>query len=226
MKLYHYTSLNNFLHIWRTKQLLFSSAHKVTNNDIYEKRKKIQITGDALSCNRENVKAFFDSLSDYHQISLNSDYDDGTLGCLSPMMWGQYADNANGVCLELDSKALVLAPLCLWFNKVSYVKEVPLVDIDAKLLMNSELHDSFIVNHINDLFFTKHCHWAMENEYRIISKKIPFLDISNSLVKIHVPTPKGHTTYVVREMVGDRCPISCIITTTNNNGLCLRSEAF
>ena len=47
MRLYHYTNLDSFLKIWRNKHLLFSTSHKRTNNDIFEKQKYITIAGDA-----------------------------------------------------------------------------------------------------------------------------------------------------------------------------------
>ena len=163
MKLYHFTNLDSFLKIWRHQHILFSTSHKRTNNDILEKQKYITITGDAISVNRRHMDAFWESLDRYKQISLTMDYKD-CRGCLSPMMWGQYADNANGVCIELDYDKLLYSGGKIWANKIVYKKQHPQVTIDAETIKDCSAHNEFIIKKRNAIFFKK-------GPYRICCKK-------------------------------------------------------
>ena len=202
MTLYHYTNLDSFLKIWRYKHLQFSTSHKRTNNDIFEKQKYITIIGDALSVNEKHRNAFWTNIDKYKQISLTMDYRD-CRGCLSPMMWGQYADNGNGVCIELDYDKLTHPKGKIWAKKIVYKQRHPEVKIDSETMKDSSLHDVFIVKNRNVLFFNKQKHWRNENEFRLVSKECPYVDISNDVVAIYVNNFNSHTAYVVRKMVAD-----------------------
>lgn len=202
MTLYHYTNLNSFLKIWRYKHLLFSTSHKRTNNDIFEKQKYITIAGDALSVNRKHLESFWASIDNYKQISLTMDYRD-CQGCLSPMMWGQYADNGNGVCIELDYDKMMHPKDTIWAHRIVYKKLHPQVTIEAETIKERSLHDEFIIKNRDVIFFKKHKHWRNENEFRLVSKDCPYVDISNAIVAIYVNNFNSHTAYVVRKVVAD-----------------------
>lgn len=211
MRLYHYTSLESFLHIWRTQRLNFSTSHKKTNNDFFEKKKSFTITGDGMSITRDDWKQFSENLDKYWQISLTRDFKD-CLGCLSPMMWGQYADNGNGVCIELESDNLIFSNRQVWANRIVYKPFHPQTKIDAEIMKDSSQHDEFISRNRNSIFFRKHRHWCYENEFRFISKECKFLDIKDSIVAVHVPNQTGHISYVVRKMVNDDRKVSYILS--------------
>lgn len=225
MKLYHYTNLECFLRIWQKKILLFSKSHKTTNNDFFEKRKIFNITGDCLSVTRQEWDLFSDNVDKFLQISLNHDYED-LEGCLSSMMWGQYADNGNGVCIELDSDKLKIQEGTIWSNMIEYLKMHPKVDVDANIIKDPTSHVDFIVSHIDDIFFKKQRHWAFENEFRLISNTVPFLDIKDAIVSIHVPNNCGHTSFVVRKVVGDDSKVKYIIAIPTDEGMVLKSIPF
>ena len=96
-KLYHYTSFDSFVKIWLNQNLRFSPLSAV--NDIQEVDfKTAVINSDRLDlCNRLNKHRL-----SYKQISFTMDYDSALKGCMSPMMWGLYADKRKGVCIELE----------------------------------------------------------------------------------------------------------------------------
>lgn len=225
MKLYHYTSLESFLHIWRMQRLNFSAAHKKTNNDFFEKQKTFTIVGDYMSIKRNHWERFSENINKYWQVSLTRDFKD-CYGCLSPMMWGQYADNGNGVCIELEYDNIRYSKELIWANRIVYKPLHPEIKIDAEIMKNSLLHDEFIIKHRDNIFFKKHKHWCNENEFRFISKECKFLDISNSVVAIHVPNQTGHTSYVVRRIVNDDSKVNYIKTIPVNGYLKLISIPY
>jgi hypothetical protein len=208
MKLYHYTSLENFWKIWVTKELLFASSRVPSNNDFFERNKSISFGEetdpiDVLSYEMKKIRDYFKVLSQYKQISLTKDYSDGTLGCLSPMMWGLYANKAKGVCIELDSSILLNSDMSqVYHGDILYKNEFKSFVVTEESLQNVSDMDNFILNHKDAIFFQKHIHWLFENEYRIISK-CRALVISEAVDHIIVPDYDGNTTQLVRKMVND-----------------------
>ena len=160
------------------------------------------VTGDCMSITKEHWKRFSENIDRYWQISLTRDFKD-CQGCLSPMMWGQYADNGNGVCIELEYDNLIFSRNIVWANKIIYKSFHPQIEIDAEIMKDSSQHDNYIIRNRNSIFFKKHKHWCNENEFRFVSKECKFLDISNSVVAVHVPNQTGHTSYVVRKIVNN-----------------------
>ena len=225
MTLYHYTNLDSFLKIWRYQNLLFSTSHKRTNNDIFEKQKYITITGDAISVNRRHRTEFWKSIDNYKQISLTTDYKD-CHGCLSPMMWGQYADNGNGVCIELNYNKLIYPKGIIWAKRIVYKQLHPQVTIDAETIKDSSLHDEFINKNRNVIFFKKHKHWRNENEFRLVSKECPYVDISKAVVAIYVNNPDSHTAYVVRKIVSNDSIVNYITAIPTDEGMKLMPIPF
>ena len=68
MKLYHYTSLENFWKIWVTKELLFASSRVPSNNDFFERKKSISFGGDVnpievLTNGKRKLKDYFKALN-------------------------------------------------------------------------------------------------------------------------------------------------------------------
>lgn len=210
MRLYHYTSLENFWKIWVTKKLLFSNSHVPSNNDYFERRKSFSVTenkcenfimNELVNHNEKKVPNVFLELNKYKQISFIKDYKDGTLGCLSPMMWGQYADRGRGVCLEIETLDLENDLDDIWVGDVEYVDELDCFQIEEKDLESIETVNNAISKQRNILFFQKHKHWEAENEYRLITKKYSALDISKAIKKIIVSDYACQTSMLVKKLV-------------------------
>lgn len=217
MKLYHYTSLSNFLLIWRDKRLKFSFSKNT--NDFFERDKAYSITpetfsykgkrlsGDAFRNFRLDVE---EELNRYRQISFCRDYNAEMLGFSSPMMWGQYARSKNedgkwqdGVCIELESDLMERPSAPFYEHKVVYSSNVrvPFVrDID---FTRGNAAERFIAKNRYLLFFTKHRHWEHEREYRFISRSETYLGIENAIKGIYVLNSGDSTMDEVEDTVKD-----------------------
>ena len=120
-RLYHYTSFNSFVKIWLTKTLKFGDITDM--NDIFESNFSSQCHSIK---EMEYMNLYHEEKKHYKQISLTMDYDSFIQGCMSPMMWGQYADKGNGVCIEFDYTKLKqhIKPTML-HDAVDYVDPLP-----------------------------------------------------------------------------------------------------
>lgn len=249
MKLYHYTSLKKFSSIWESMELWLSSAQVQSNNDIFEKYKPVSIDTSNLDFvedtlmgkGRIKINKYLNSLHLYRQASFAKDYKNKetgefiTYGCLSPMMWGQYADCANGVCLEFDSEHLKFNDdtAIIHADEVEYDENVSSFIIDEEKMKTISDPISFIEQHIKELYYHKHIHWYYENEYRVVSRvnskdDILSIMIEDSLTHIYVPRYQGESSDFVKTHVGNKFPIS-FLTTEEENGvkkLCTRSFNF
>lgn len=215
MRLYHYTSLENFWKIWVTKKLLFSKSHVPSNNDFFERNKSISCDVDTLWNYKVNLSEMsrkikmpnvFYQLSLYKQISFTKDYyaekfGANTLGCLSPMMWGQYADNGNGVCIEIESQSLDLNRVGIWYDDIDYVDKLSSFAITCDEFKTIETINNAIESQMRVIFFQKNKCWEAENEFRVIAKGVSSLDIRDAIRKIIVPSYDGKTAGLVRNLV-------------------------
>ena len=222
MKLYHYTKLRNIKQIWETKSLNFASTKLV--NDPFERYKFVDLnyaiipSGISIDSFRSR---FFDILYNYKQISLCTDYDDGTSGYKSPMMWGHYAREWNvkrnmyedGVCIELDSDKLYLADILN--DRVSYSNNIPKVSLCETRFMEDMSFVDFIERNKKDIFFTKHKSWEHENEYRLISIQCTRLDISNAIMKIYVHSQR--TQKKIEDYIPERYIYPLVLAETNGS---------
>ena len=212
MKLYHYTTLDSFAKIWVSKQLKFSPPQNT--NDLFERSKPVSmICLPNLNTQEEDITApffeFWDSykkiLHRFKQISLVRDYND-CLGCLSPLMWGQYAHNDQGVCIELDSKAIKWTKN-LFHSKVFYKKALPPIILNRPVTNDNRDIRKFIVDNRKLFFFMKHKHWEHENEYRIVSDTLDYLSIQGAVTKIYVSNHNHINTKVVECLVNNEVAI-------------------
>lgn len=203
MKLYHFTTLDSFSKIWVTKTLKFSVYKNL--NDSFEVNKYI----DSLYALDKSSKKFFTILSKYKQISFAMDADEE--GYKSPMLWGHYAQNENGVCIELDSEKLKTRGMMFW-GKVEYDCNVPFIPpFDKQLLQDKSKIHSFIEENQKDIFFVKHKHWEHENEYRIISKSKNELSIDGAITKIYAYNKSSVNTKVIKHLVRDEVEVRFLI---------------
>ena len=209
MKLYHFTTLESFTKIWVTKTLKFSVYKNL--NDSFEVNKYI----DSSYALDKSSKKFFTILSKYKQISFAMDSDEE--GYKSPMMWGHYAPNENGVCIELDSEKLKMRGM-LFSGEVEYKYNVPFIPFDEKLLLDKTKVHSFIEEKQKEIFFVKHKDWEHENEYRIISRRKEYLSIEGAINKIYVYNKLSLNTKVVKHLVRDEVEIRFLIASQQSGG--------
>jgi len=189
VRLYHYTKIDNFKSIWKKKIIWFSEYKRA--NDYFERHKFI--AGNSTMINTTNtLNRIYDEIRKYKQISFCKDYEDGTKGYASPMMWGQYARSKesgewlDGVCIELDSTKFKIKSGTYFDNAIDYRSQIIPLSTSGFDFTQNDAITKFIDLNKELLFFTKHRHWEHENEYRFISKDCNEIDISEAIEGVHV----------------------------------------
>ena len=225
-KLYHYTSLDSFSKIWVSGHLLF--ANSKGTNDIFESKKVLSIGKCTLPYNNESTqyevmghfnKMFWDEVDKYKQISLVKDYSDNIPGYSSPMMWGHYAERGKGVCIEIDLEQIIIPKNDCYSHSIRYTKNVPIIDLNnGEILSTPALIQNFIKRNIHRIFFNKHNHWKFENEYRIISKTLDYLDIKKAITCVYIYHDLEDVEYkIVKKLLeGSDVDIKLIMTAATN----------
>ena len=216
MKLYHFTSLESFFKIWVSKQLLFSKPERL--NDSFERLKYIDSSSpESLEHYlNKSFNKYFNILSEYKQISFSLDsYEEE--GFKSPMMWGHYAHNNNGVCIELDYEKLPNLNKA-FSGKVKYDYKVPCLPFDKRMISDESDIQEFIDINQHVLFFIKHKHWEHENEYRIISRDMKSLNIADAITRIYVYDKSSVNTSVVQYLVKNEVEVHFLTVTPKNDG--------
>lgn len=211
-KLYHYTSFDSFVKIWLNQNLLFSPLSNV--NDIQEVDfKTAVINSDRLDlCRRLN-----DYRLSFKQISFTMDYDSALKGCMSPMMWGLYADKRKGVCIELEYDNINFSENTLK-DVVKYKKYIKWQNIvDARIETEKGL-DAYVKKYQKQLFFTKQLSWAGENEYRVLSNKDAYLDIKGAINAVYLTSCESPECLFVEKLVNGVVPVKFLtyVGTYNN----------
>lgn len=199
--LYHYTSFDSFIKIWLSKSLKFSPVSNV--NDIQEKVIEASIADPEQF---ELAKSFIEIRKSYKQVSFTMDFDSYLKGCMSPMMWGLYADKTKGVCVELDYNKILFPHNCLR----GIVKYKAILNkyqgISPDVKTEHDL-DKFIQKHQDELFFTKNKCWSGENEYRVLSKDNDYLNIENAISAVYLASDNSPELEWVRKLVDGIIPI-------------------
>lgn len=196
MRLYHYTTVESFMKIWLSGKLKLSPLDR--QNDILESHKPFTSAGFY----PEKMKVIKETLESFKQLSFTMDYKH-KLGYMSTMMWGQYADKGNGVCIELDYESLKLDTYDCLHGKVKYVRNFPSppsVQENANDKMSIKKH---IIRNKKHFFFTKLDDWKPENEYRVVSDspEVEYINISHAVTNIWIAICKQD----VREMIQELC---------------------
>lgn len=200
-KLYHYTSFDTFVKIWLTKKLKFGKTSDV--NDIQEVINTYQVDNFAQA---PVVLAYIDIRSSYKQISFTMDYDSYIKGCMSPMMWGLYGDKRKGVCIELDFEKISFPCHC-FKDEVKYLPLLPKSTQLSKEITNIKEIRNFIKANKHSIFFIKQQSWKNENEFRVISDKDEFLDISNAISAVYLTSNNSLECRMTEALVGDNIPV-------------------
>lgn len=203
-RLYHYTSFDHFLEIFKSQQLKFGQF--INMNDIMEaNRRMVCDTPKQIPL----LFAMRDILASYKQICFTMDYDSLIKGCMSNSMWYHYGDKRNGVCIEFDADKLPLTSdfLC---GEVDYHYL-----LDAKLSLPKEALsvvdvETFINKHKHQIFFTKTKEWQYENEYRIVCQNENNLDVSEAITAIYFTDCDNALVMAAEKIVGDSIQIKYI----------------
>lgn len=199
-RLYHYTSFDAFVKIWLSRTLKFSSIRRV--NDVLE-----HIKPEVSGINQMALlDAYVDIRPQFKQISLTMDYDSYMRGCMSPCMWGYYADKKKGVCIELDFSKLPFSKTMMK-GPIVYKKYIPnATHIPSDVVTVNQLI-AFIKKNAKSEFFTKHVSWKGENEYRIISRDEDYLDISDAITAVYLTSYDSDECLFVEKLVNESVPV-------------------
>lgn len=200
-KLYHYTSFDSFVKIWLSKSLRFSPVSNV--NDIQEKVIEASIANPE---QYELAKSFIAIRKSFKQVSFTMDFDSYQKGCMSPMMWGLYADKTKGVCIELDYNKIQFPSNCIK-GMVRYKTILNKYNGISPNVKTEKDLNRFILKHQKDLFFTKNKCWAGENEYRVLSKEDEYLNIEEAISTVYLATTESPEFEFVRKIVNGNIPI-------------------
>lgn len=181
MKLYHYTSYHTLCkYIIPHQQLKFGSI--VNTNDPSESKPRF-IYGESVPTKLLNNNAdyygnlFREEYRKYKFISFCSN-NDSRDGFKISSMWAHYGRNHKGVCIEIDTDLLSLGG-CIRGDFIDYTN-----DISGGFFDVSDFYKTFEKN-IKMILFSKSKEWEYEQEYRLITKDLSYLDISNALTAIY-----------------------------------------
>ena len=200
-RLYHYTSFDSFVKIWFSQTLKFSPLPNV--NDIQEAESSFS----TYNINWLPVLAAYkDVRMSYKQISFTMDYDSYFKGCMSPMMWGLYADKRKGVCIEFDFDKLQLTKDCIAHHIIykSILKKSKRISPNVKTIKQVR---SYIKKKKIETFLTKHKCWSGENEFRIVSDKDDYLDIKGAISAVYLTSCCSTECLLVEKMVNGTVPV-------------------
>lgn len=192
-KLYHFTSFETFVLIWLKKRLKFSP--RIGANDIKEINTSIDFGfhQPVLALAYEDVRAA------YKQICFSMDYTTSIKGFMNPLLWGVYANKNKGVCIEIDFDKLNTTDTL--HNPINYCACAPsnfLLPKTAKSI--NDIKNYFIENQ-EELLFTKEACWEHENEFRIVSDKLSYLDVTNAISAVYLTSFESLEFEMVKELL-------------------------
>ena len=211
-KLYHYTSFESFVKIWLSQKILLGSIENV--NDFMEYKHTVEVNNP---CCLPLAEAFNDVRMSFRQISFTLD-NDQMEGFKNPMMWGQYANKAKGVCIEFDFNRLFLNykdKADVFDGFVCYKDKLPKLppingqktrdDIRKYILCNKE-----------PILFTKFTVWNAENEYRIVSDNICEIEIDNTISAVYLTSCLSDECIFVEKLLeNSNVPVWTLFITTD-----------
>jgi len=219
-KLYHYTKFETFIKIWLSKKLKFGRISGL--NDINEAFRGTTVpiieesTPNGFHDYKELLIRADEIINSYKQISLTKDYDSYLKGCMSPMMWGQYGDKGNGVCIELEYSKIKL-PTNVFADNIKYINLSKMFKFNPILLFKRGLLEQNIFKRRKELFFTKTTDWKGENEFRFITKENDYLDISSAISAIYITKLNSENTFMVEDLVNGKVPVRVLRYIENKN---------
>lgn len=182
MKLYHYTKYDTLVkYILPTMKLKLSSLSN-TNDPAEGSPKFVYAEVNPILYNMEQDSeqpkaVYFSEYQKYKFISLCGNKN-GIEGWKISSMWAHYANNHEGVCIEIDTDRLAI-PQTINGDWVNYDISLP-----PPFTRNQNIMQ-YIKENVKHIFFTKAIEWQYEQEYRFISKDDKYMDISNTITAIY-----------------------------------------
>jgi len=187
MKIYHYTKFNVFVdYILNSKKLKFGDF-KNTNDfreffryGLYPYRGPLNHSSHSLYCD------FYKRVNQYKPICFSTDSKDRS-GWDLPCMWAFYGDNHSGVCIELDLERISCTDNLLC-DRVKYKQGLPAFEESKISNTNDDISqalDDYISHDDYSILFSKEKDWSVENEFRILSKELQYLDISDAITGVY-----------------------------------------
>ena len=88
-------------------------------------------------------------------------------------------------------------------GKVSYKKNLTPTDIGGVDEEKENAAQTFVIKNRKQLFFQKHPHWKLENEYRYLSKNCDYLDVSDAITSVYVLNGDEVTLESVKRIIID-----------------------
>ena len=199
--IYHYTSFNAFVKIWLSQRLLFSPLSNM--NDLQEKSVRC---ASPMSNSIPFLQAYDIIRREYKQISFTMDYDSYLKGCMSPVMWGHYADKCNGVCIEFDPSKLSFPEKAL-HRPIVYKMALEHHTTLPSNIKDLEDIDRFIHKNARKILFTKQAGWRSENEYRVVSKDDDYMDISGAVTAVYLTSFRSDECLMTEKLVNGSVPV-------------------
>lgn len=206
-KLYHFTNFDSFVKIWLSKKLKLSNRYRM--NDIAEKF-------DMISGNdTTKMQAYLYAISEYKQLSLSKKISYNAIEIYkSPLMWGIYANNATGVCIEFNKDDLISNTNNMHYNDITYCDYIPnnslIEDLDSHNILSIDDARCFVDKNLENIYFRKSAEWKFENEFRIISRRQDFLNIKNSITCLYLFDSDLETKEMIYNLVGSECDIKIV----------------
>ena len=139
------------------------------------------------------------------------------------MMWGQYAKNEKGVCIEFDKEKLLERKNGYIPGDVNYDVNIPFITISSSCFAiepDKEIRTAIIDNK-DKVFFSKHKHWEHENEFRIVSDSKTSISIKNAITCVYVQNPDSTNTKLLKKLIKKKIPIRYIDLVTKGNHITL-----
>lgn len=124
---------------------------------------------------------------------------------MSPMMWGQYGNKGQGVCIELD-RDRIECPDGVWAGPITYTDELQYIRLPENASSEEDMAE-YVQDSIDEILFKKHTSWEKENEYRYISRSQEKLRIKNAISAIYVQNGQSVESSILHEIVNNQVPV-------------------
>lgn len=203
-RLFHYTSVDNFIKILQTGKIKLSpyTLAKSRVKEILES--KISI-GTPI----EILLGFYELMNKFGYACFISGMDDNITGSLSVLIMGRHSAFTKNVCLELDAEKIKLPNGCIYGN-ICYRDNYPIYPLkDTKIDSVKKMESYFKENAEQFLFFKRSC-WNVENEYRIWGRKGQEIDISEAINSIYISSNDLKMVDSIRSHVKSGVPVTQI----------------
>lgn len=203
-RLFHYTSVDNFIKILQTGKINLS-PYTLAKSRI----KEILESKISIGTPIEILLSFYELMSKIGYACFINGIDDNITSALSVLIIGRHSAYTKNVCLELDADRLKLPSGCI-YGSMRYNDNYPVYPLkDTKIDSVSKMESYFKENAEQMLFFKRSC-WNVENEYRIWGRKGQEIDISEAVNSIYISSNDLQMVDNIRSKVKGSVPVTQI----------------